>query len=183
MEEKRYLEVIKGEITMEVLVDYKGLSLIKKYNNFYIRFIGGMMDEYPCDFMITKDEADSIIRDNKQIYILRDKYKKHLTWTLSYFIESAIKDFMRNTAKMNEKQIQSNLEKMNHYEDIKTEFYQTIMTEQFPIESGIRVQGYTAQLLYDTTRLSILGAYNYLIYLREDPVNAIADLKKGLPVR
>ena len=35
--------------------------------------------------------------------------------------------------------------------------------------------------LVEDFSLSPLGAYNYLIYLRENPQNALADLKAGLP--
>ena len=43
--------------------------------------------------------------------------------------------------------------------------------------------GYYASKLVEDFPLSPLGAYNYLIYLREDPQNAIADLKAGLPIK
>jgi hypothetical protein len=45
------------------------------------------------------------------------------------------------------------------------------------------VQGYTAQQLYETTYLDALGAFNYLVYLKRKPKEALADLKAGLPRR
>ena len=41
--------------------------------------------------------------------------------------------------------------------------------------------GYTAETLHRDYNLSPLGAYNYLVYLKEDPNNALTDLKAGLP--
>ena len=64
------------------------------------------------------------------------------------------------------------------FEDIKMEFYETIMYESFPVNSPIKVEGYTAQQLNETTHLTVMGAYNYLIYLREDPKMALDNLKK-----
>lgn len=47
----------------------------------------------------------------------------------------------------------------------------------------IKAEGFTAQHLATNYPLSALGAYNYLIYLREMPEKALADLKAGLPTR
>ena len=44
-----------------------------------------------------------------------------------------------------------------------------------------RVEGYSARDIYEKTYLTEIGAYNYLIYLREDPEQALKDLKNGLP--
>ena len=72
---------------------------------------------------------------------------------------------------------------MNRHEDIKFELYETIVYNKFPVAGAIQVHGYTAEKLNKSTHLSILGSYNYLIYLREDKMNALSDLEKGLPVK
>lgn len=46
-----------------------------------------------------------------------------------------------------------------------------------------KVQGYSAEQLYKTTYLEVLGAFNYLIYLSMKPQEALKNLKKGLPKR
>lgn len=46
-----------------------------------------------------------------------------------------------------------------------------------------KVQGCSAEQLYTTTYLEVLGAFNYLIYLATKPQEALANLKKGLPRR
>lgn len=45
------------------------------------------------------------------------------------------------------------------------------------------MHGYTAEFLSKEYNLSPLGAYNYLVYLIEDPERALADLKAGLPTK
>lgn len=42
-------------------------------------------------------------------------------------------------------------------------------------------QGYDVKILCKDYKLSMVGAYNYMIYLRENPNQALADLKTGLP--
>ena len=79
--------------------------------------------------------------------------------------------------------ITKEIEKLNRHQDIKMEFYRTLMREAFPKNRAITVEGYTAQKLTEITRLTVLGAYNYLIYLREDPKTALDNLKKGLSVK
>lgn len=45
---------------------------------------------------------------------------------------------------------------------------------------GLKIEGFTAKDLYENNPLSLVGAYNYLIYLREEPEEALAYLKQGL---
>lgn len=168
---------------MEQLLEYKGLELIKKYDRYYIRFIGGTHIEIPCELLITNREAMDIISGNTQIKAVMNEYKSKIVWDLSYFIDSAIRDYMLYGGNMSEKRIEKGMVKLNRHEDIKMEFYETIMYESFPANSPIKVEGYTAQQLNETTHLTIMGAYNYLIYLREDPKTALANLKKELIVK
>lgn len=168
---------------MEVIVKNSGLKLIKKYEKYYIRFIGGQYAEYPCDLLITDGEAREILSDNSKIKEIMVRYEGKIPWILSTFVDSAIRDYMFYECKLSEKRIKKNMEKLNRHTDIKMEFYETIMYEQFPVNSPITVKGYIAEQLYQNTYLSVLGAYNYLIYLREAPINAIEDLKQGLPIK
>ncbi len=75
--------------------------------------------------------------------------------------------------------------KLARHDDILKEFYNYTKTGNYCNEEGkkVSVEGYTAEQLVDKTFLKPIGAYNYLIYLREDPKNAIYDLQKGLPRR
>ena len=52
-----------------------------------------------------------------------------------------------------------------------------------PDEFCYKVRGYSAEQLYKTTHLEVLGAFNYLIYLKLKPKEALSNLQKGLPRR
>lgn len=84
---------------------------------------------------------------------------------------------------MNQKITIQTIMKMEKHEDIFQEFIQGIYENPFgfPNSSAVSVEGYTAKQLFDNYPLSELGAYNYLIYLRETPKDALSDLRKGLP--
>ena len=49
-----------------------------------------------------------------------------------------------------------------------------------PSNDCYRVEGYSAQDIYEKTYLTEIGAYNYLIYLDKHPEQALKDLKNGL---
>ena len=168
---------------MEQILEYNGLKLIKKYDRYYIHFIGGIHMEIPCELLITNREAMDIISDNTQIKAVMNGYKSKIVWDLSYFIDSAIRDYMFYECNMSEKRIEKDMIKLNRHEDIKMEFYETIMYESFPVNSPIKVEDYTAQQLNETTHLTVMGVYNYLIYLREDPKTALDNLKKELLIK
>ena len=168
---------------MEQILEYKGLTLIKKYDHYYIRFMGGQREEIPCDLAISNEEAMTIISSHEEIKTVRDEYKRKVEWTSNYFVDTFLSDYMFYESNMTEKRIKTNLEKLNRHVDIKMELYETLAYEKFPVAGAIQVCGNTAEALNKSTHLSILGSYNYLIYLREDEVNAINDLKKGLPIK
>lgn len=153
---------------MELVLEYKGLSLIKKYDKYYIRFIGGQREEYPCDLAISNKAAMSIISSNEAIKNVRDEYKKKVEWTSRYFIDSFLTDYMFYECNMTKKQINDNIDKLNRHQDIKFELYETLIYEKFPISGAITICGYTAELLKKSTNLSILECYNFLIDILED---------------
>ena len=70
---------------------------------------------------------------------------------------------------------------LKKFSDIYNEFIEYITFGIIDENNCIKVNGYDVNKLLKTTYLSPLGAYNYLIYLRENPKEALADLKKGLP--
>lgn len=104
------------------------------------------------------------------------------TYGYNLYDENLIKR-MINKYKMNQRVAVQTIAKMERHADIFGEFIHGIKSDSFnfPDESPITVEGYTARRLFDNYPLSELGAYNYLIYLRENPKEALLDLKKGLP--
>jgi hypothetical protein len=91
-----------------------------------------------------------------------------------------ISTYLRDVAGYTEKNLAMALEKLSRHEDIAEELAVAIEAGDFP-EDAIVVEGHTARKLSDTTYLSLIGVYNYLIYLRDKPTEALAALSKGLP--
>ncbi len=158
---------------MEEIVKSKGLKLIKKYGLYYIRFIGGEYEEYPCDLRISDEEALSIISNNNEIKSVLNFYKKKTDWNKDYFVNTAIKDYMTNENNMNKEQIKNTMEKLDNNKDIKMEFYETIMYEKFPQNSAITICNKTAESLYKANNINVLESYINLINLREQTNNNI----------
>lgn len=166
---------------INVIFTDKGKKLIKKYNKYYIRFLGGQYTELPCDLEIRQSEADEIIDGSVTINDVLTKYEKTTKWSFGHFEDTGLHDYMKYECRLSDLRIEKAIEKLNRQPDIKLEFYETVIYDSFPIESAIRVEGYTAEKLNASTYLSVMGAYNYLIYLREDPEHALEDLANGLP--
>lgn len=72
------------------------------------------------------------------------------------------------------------IEKLERHPDIMAEFNNWLEIREYP-ENGICVEGQTAKALAQSTYFSPIGAYNFLIFLRENPEEALTRLKAGLP--
>lgn len=90
---------------------------------------------------------------------------------------------MKEMFRLNQRGAIQALTGLQKHPDIYREFMSGCQGKSFifPMEGQINERGYTAKTLHERFPLSELGAYNYLIYLRESPEEAIKDLEKGLP--
>ena len=81
-----------------------------------------------------------------------------------------------------EKRSRAMVDQMLPYNDIFEEFFNYACVGKFfkKDKSQTEICGYTAEVLNKDFNLSPLGAYNFLVYLKEEPKRAIADLKAGL---
>jgi hypothetical protein len=72
---------------------------------------------------------------------------------------------------------------LKRHQDILEEFYFFLKNRKFKTEAEgcISVEGYTAEGLTKETYLKPIGAFNYLISLREHPKRALENLAQGLP--
>ena len=102
---------------------------------------------------------------------------------LSAKVDSHIIKYMKDTCNMTEKQIAENMNKLNRHKDIKNELCLTLIKGYILGDKALVVSGYTAEQLEKNTYLNTLGAYNYLIFLRENPEKALDLLNRGLPRR
>lgn len=66
--------------------------------------------------------------------------------------------------------------------DIFEEFFSYLCLGKFK-KDGISVCDFSAEKLFNEYNLSVLGAYNYLIYLQEEQEEALIELKIGLKRR
>lgn len=95
---------------------------------------------------------------------------------------SDIRDYLKiEHSDMSDEKIQKSIDKLKAHNDIFDAFHQYIMTNEYP--DTPEIEEYTPKKLHEEVqdKLSPIGIMNYMIYLREDPKNAIEDLRAGLP--
>ena len=121
--------------------------------------------------------------------VFADLYTKcYLTPSINEEIVKIKKDtickFIRENYAMSEQQANDAWEYLKQDMHVLFEFkYYVAKGEFVPAKNCYKVQGYSAEQLYTTTYLEVLGAFNYLIYLTMKPQEALDKLKKGLPRR
>ncbi len=97
-------------------------------------------------------------------------------------MEKVIKKYLREDIGLNEYRTNQEYKGIVRHQDICKAFYEYIVNG-WTKSSLIKVKGYDAKTLKDNYPLSVLGAYNYLIFLREKPKEAQEKLEEGLPRR
>lgn len=168
---------------MNVLKEYKGYQLIERYDKTYIRFWGGREEDMPCEIPVSKTDAERVISEASVIDELLSIAKTQIEWTANSFYKIGITEYILHHMKLSQTRAEKSYEKIARHADIRKEFYLYIMNDEVFTPNPIKVEGFTAQHLVTNYPLSVLGAYNYLIYLREMPEKALADLKAGLPTK
>lgn len=168
---------------MNIIKEYKGYQLVERYNRTYIRFWGGREENMPCEFPVSKTDAERVINEASVIDELLSIAKTQIEWTANSFYEIGITEYILHRMKLSQTRAEKAYEKIAKHADICKEFYQYIMSDEAFTPNPIKVEGFTAQYLVDNYPLSVLGAYNYLMYLREMPEEALSNLKRGLPRR
>lgn len=137
------------------------------YSFFFTNERGGTLSE-----VTYKTENEACNNLYKRLENDRKKYKVKLL--------RKIKQYLTANYHLSNKRVEEVAEKLLKHYPIADEFYRTV-NFGFPLYNPVKVKGHTAQSLYNNYNLSILGAYNYLIYLEKNPEQALKDLKHGLP--
>ena len=91
-----------------------------------------------------------------------------------------IVEYLCKECDMSENRAKSVIRGLGKHKEVYYEFASYVKNRQFP-QDAFAVEGYTAEQLHNNYPLSVVGAYNFLVYLLEEPQEALADLKAGLP--
>ncbi len=96
-----------------------------------------------------------------------------------------IKNYLIQQKDITEKNAEKMIGELSLHQDIFLEFTHFINNNEKFLDDSIAlsIQGYTAKRLCESTYLKGIGAYMYMVYLKEEPVEAIKELKRGLPKR
>ena len=92
-----------------------------------------------------------------------------------------VKGFIISNSSLSEKRVEKMVKNLKIHLDLYAEIIDYLLADNVYKKPLISEQGYDVKKLCLEFNLPIVEAYNFIIYLREDPQNAIADLKAGLP--
>ena len=157
--------------------------LLEQYGNKYIRIDAGWYGA-PVLFQvkITDEDFEKISTGQSPILGVFSRYDDRGLCTANGMRDSMIKDYIRAKTDYSDDMIQATLKKLREHKDVFLEFHNTILAEDYP-KKGIVVEGYTAEQVADRLSLTPLGAYNYLIYLREKPEEALDNLENEFKLK
>lgn len=169
VDEEVVLQDGKWKNAVQVYGIYKGTE---RYNVFFTDEERGITS-YRLGFSSEEEACDCLYEK-----LLR-KVDIHQNDVLRYLRNYLIEDM-----KYSEKLADATCEDFKRNFDIAEELWITLDCKDFPAPGYcITVHGYSAEELYNNYKLNVLGAYNYLIFLREEPMRALDLLKKELPRR
>lgn len=196
------LDGIYGSVRYDETYKYLlELAQKKDYNEFAWEVSKITLEVYRCDTNVVDADIDYMERalaaqakryPLKQLYIFGLVDEKYVPdWFFGLFHsyikveetkrDTTIKDYLIKQCDMSPQRAENALQKLVSQLDILLEFYFFVKNDRFKEVHPITVKKISAKQLVETTYLSPLGAYNYLIYLRESPKEALDDLRKGLP--
>ena len=97
-------------------------------------------------------------------------------------MEDDITSYLKETG-ISENRITQTVEKLKKYTDIFEAFHSYIMSTEY--SETLVIEGYSPKSMHEKvgSKLSPVGIMNYLIYLRENPKEALKDLDAGLPIK
>ena len=122
------------------------------------------------------------------IILVNNLYPDYLNHSISEDVvltkKSHVYDYFHTNFQVSDWELDQTWENLTKNLHILNEVKYYSLTGNFvPAADAYRVQGYTAEELFTRTKLNVIGAYNYLIYLCENPDEALNYLAKGLPVQ
>lgn len=101
---------------------------------------------------------------------------------IEQYFQTLLRSYLESSVSPN--RMDAKVKEFSRHTDIYEELINYILAgEQFEETVSVAVEGYTAKRLVNETILTPIGAFGYLVYLREKPKEALADLKANLPHR
>lgn len=101
---------------------------------------------------------------------------------IEQYFQTLLRSYLESSVSPN--RMDAKVKEFGRHTDIYEELINYILAgEQFEETVSVAVEGYTAKRLMNETILTPIGAFGYLVYLREKPKEALADLKANLPHR
>lgn len=127
-------------------------------------------------------DLKSFCSENEAVEYAKDILNKKLLASKGNSRFEMLQRYIQQKYGYSDKRASSILNQMILYDDIFEEFFNYARVGKFCKKDKTQTQvcGYTAETLHCDYNLSPLGAYNYLVYLKEDPNNALTDLKELL---
>ena len=101
--------------------------------------------------------------------------------TLEDYYDELLKGFIISNSSLSEKRVEKMVKNLKIHLDLYAEIVDYLLADNVYKRPLISEQGYDVKKLCLEFNLSIVEVYNFIIYLREDTQNTIADLKAGLP--
>ena len=153
---------------LEILLKQNNLSLIKRWNNYYITWI---IDEninwFPAQIKITPKDKEKILKQNKirpifDLYL--NKNTNFNSRSFNYYIMNGISDYL-NYNNVEFSQIQKYTNLLVKYPAISRELYESLAFEKLS-EYGITVRGLSAKDMHENFKLNLFNSYMTLIYLK-----------------
>lgn len=127
-------------------------------------------------------DLKSFCSENEAVEYAKDILNKKILASKGNSRFEMLQRYIQQKYGYSDKRARSILNQMILYDDIFEEFFNYARAGKFCKNDNTQTQvcGYTAETLHRDYNLSPLGAYNYLVYLKENPDNALINLKSGL---
>ena len=127
-------------------------------------------------------DLKSFCSENEAVEYAKDILNKKILASKGNSRFEMLQKYIQQKYGYSDKRARSILNQMILYDDIFEEFFNYARAGKFCKNDNTQTQvcGYTAETLHRDYNLSPLGAYNYLVYLKENHDNALINLEAGL---
>ena len=189
----------------ELKKEYPNIKLpnifdVEDYNESQVKINGEWTNYiYGCGTMCKSNKYVYVETDRERGYIadlrefdseeLLEQYIANLFSTIAKASNEDNSDeemvimFVQRKYNYSKKQARRMVTQIARHKEVFDEFFNYSLTNDLCKRDGskVSIEGFTAERLMHEYNLSVLGAYNYLVYLSEEPERALKDLKNRLP--